>query len=248
MKLAWNPDLMQRMRQSKVTLFALSLGLAVGFASGQTLHSQAETGIETKPQASTSEPGVSVRVHSGKPSSPQKLSDLDAAINKLRSSASRLSLPSNMFEPWWKTMQRDPDSTWMLKNFDVMSSDLDRNWAFPVGLGAYIPRLDTTEQGGEIKITAEVPGIDENNLDVTVNDDSVTIKGDKKDEMTGSRNDKSFHAIERSYGSFERTVSLPCKVQGDKAQAVLKNGILTITVPKSQEPESQGKKLTIRRE
>lgn len=248
MKFAWNPDLIKKMRQGNFTILALSLGLAVGFVGGQMLHSQAVTATEASPKVTASEPGVSVHVHSGKTSSPQKLSDLDSAINKLRSSASRLSLPSTMFEPWWKTMQRDPDAGWMLKNFDVMSSDLNRSWAFPVGLGAYIPRLDTSEQGNEIKITAEVPGIDENNLDVTVNDDSVTIKGDKKDEISQSKDDKSFHAIERSYGSFERTISLPSKVQNEKAVAVLKNGVLTITVPKSQEPTNEGRKLTIRRE
>lgn len=249
MKIAWNPDLTRKIRQqSRVTFIALSLGLALGFSVGQILHSQAEeTRHESKTQSETSEMGASVKVHSGKSSSLQKLSDLDATINKLRSSASRLSLPSSMFEPWWKTMQHDPDASWMLKNFDVMASDLDRSWAFPVGLGAYIPRLDTSEQGNEIKITAEVPGIDESNLDVTVNDDSVTIKGDKQDELSHSKDDKSIQTIERAYGSFERTVRLPCKVQSDKAQALLKNGVLTITVPKSQEPDSQGKKLTIRR-
>jgi HSP20 family protein len=153
-----------------------------------------------------------------------------------------------MFEPWWKTMQHDPDAGWMLRNFDVMSSDMDRSWSFPIGMGAYIPRLDTTEQGNEIKITAELPGIDEKDLDVTVNDDSVTIKGDKKDELTKSKGDQSFHAIERSYGAFERTIGLPCKVQTEKAQATLKNGVLTITVPKSELAQNEGKKLTIRRE
>ncbi len=233
MKLACNSELMQKVRPSKITLLALSLGLAFGFASGQMLHSQAETSTEAKAPAAAPEPGVSVRVHSGKTSSPQRHPD-NTAINKLRSSASLFSLPSRMFDPWC--------------NFDVLSSDLDHNWVFPVGMGAYIPQLDTIEQGDDIKITAEVPGIDENNLDVTVNEDSITIKGDKKGEVSQSKNDKSFHVIERSYGSFERTVSLPCKVQGEKAQAVLNNGVLTITVPKSQEPESQGRKLTIRRE
>ncbi|CAM6003821.1 unnamed protein product [Sphagnum balticum] len=210
------------------------------------LHSEAQSSpkIEaTKPDSATQ-----VRIHAGSNSSPQKFSELDGAINKLRASASQLSLPSSMFEPWWKTMQHDPDASWMLRNFDVMSSDMDRRWSFPIGVGAYIPRLDTTEQGNEIKITAELPGIDEKDLDVTVDDDSVTIKGDKKDELTQSKGDQSFHAIERSYGVFERTIGLPCKVQSEKAQAVLKNGVLTITVPKSQLAQSEGKKLTIRRE
>lgn len=248
MKLAWNPDYMQKIRQSKSTFVALSLVFVLGYGCGQLFHSAAEIATAADAQTTKPEPGVSVRVHGGKTSSPRKLSDLDATINKLRSSASQLSLPSSMFEPWWKTMQRDPDASWMLKNFDVMSSDVDRDWAFPVGLGAYIPRLDTIEQDNEIKITAEVPGIDENNLDVTVNDDTVTIKGDKRDEISQSKNDKSFLAIERSYGAFERTVVLPSKVQSDKARAVLRNGILTVTIPKSQDPETRSRKLTISKE
>ncbi len=228
----------------KATLIALSFAFAFGFTGGLMLHSEAQS----SPKVTGAESETQVRVHTGTTSSPQKPSDLDAAINKLRASASRLSLPSNMFEPWWKTMQHDPDASWMLRNFDVMSSDMDRNWVFPIGMGAYIPRLDTTEQDNEIKITAEVPGIEDKDLEVTVNDNSVTIKGDKKDEVTQSKTDKSFNAIERSYGAFERTISLPCKVQSENAQATLKNGVLTITVPKSQLAQNEGKKLTIRRE
>lgn len=239
-------DTLGAVARGKTILLAFSLGLALQFAVGQIQHSNAESPT-TKVENSNSQKGTSVKVHSGQSQTPQKLSDMDAAINKLRGSASKLSLPLNMFEPWWKTMQRDPDAGWMLKNFDVMSSDLDRSWAFPVGIGAYIPRLDTTEQNNEIKITAEVPGIEENNLDVTVTDDSVTIKGDKKDEVTEGR-DQAFHSIERSYGSFERSILLPCKVESAKAQATLKNGILTITVPKSAAVQSGGKKLTIHRQ
>jgi HSP20 family protein len=230
----------------KTTLLALSLGLAFAFTGGQMLHSEAQS--SPKAESSKTESETQVRVHAGTTTSPQKPSDLNAEINKLRASASQLSLPSSMFEPWWKTMQHDPDASWMLRNFDIMSSDMDRSWAFPIGTGMYIPRLDTTEQGNQIKITAEVPGIEDNDLDVTVNDDSVTIRGDKKDEHTQSKNDTSFHATERSYGAFERTISLPCKVQRDNAQATLKNGVLTITVPKSELALNEGKKLTIRRE
>lgn len=76
----------------------------------------------------------------------------------------------------------------------------------------------------------------------------MTIKGNKKDEIAQSKTDKSFHSIERSYGAFERTMSLPCKVESEKAQATLKNGILTIAVPKSQLAQHEGKRLTIQRE
>jgi len=237
---------LSRIGKRKAILVALSFGFAFGFAGGLMLHSEAQSSLKVDSSKAGSE--TQVRVHTGTTSSPQKFSDLDGAINKLRASASRLSLPSNMFEPWWKTMQHDPDASWMLRNFDVMSSDMDRSWVFPIGMGAYIPRLDTTELDNEIKITAEVPGIEDKDLDVTVNDNSVTIKGDKKDVVTQSKTDKSFNAIERSYGAFERTISLPCKVQSENAQATLKNGVLTIIVPKSQLAQSEGKKLTIRRE
>lgn len=144
-------------------------------------------------------------------------------------------------------MFRDPDSEWLLQNFDIMSSNPDKKWTFPLGSGMYIPRVDVNAGDREVQVTAEVPGIDENNLDVTVTDDTLTIKGEKRDENK-QRSGNSFQSVERHFGSFVRAVTLPCKVDGDKADAKLKNGILTITVPKVQEEKNEGKKLTIRRE
>lgn len=139
----------------------------------------------------------------------------------------------------------DPDADWILSRFDPTMSDFDGG--LPTGMGSFIPRLDTSDEGDSIKITAEVPGIDDKNLDVTVTDDLVTIKGEKNDEHSKSKmGDKNMQTIERSYGSFQRTVSLPCKVQSDKAEASLKNGLLTISVPKSHIVQSPAKKLTIR--
>lgn len=236
-------------RATKSAFLALSLGLALSVAGGQLLHCDAET---NKVPATTAndKTQVQVHVHTGKTASGKSVSDLDSTINKMRESASALSLPSSMFEPWWRTMLHDPDANWIMRNFDVISSDPDRSWNFPVGLGVYIPRLDTTESDGEIRITAEVPGIDDKDLDVTVTDDAVTVKGDKKMEFnpTDTKQAKGTQTIERAYGSFERTISLPCKVESDKAEATLKNGILTIKVPKSQTNQPLSRKLTIRRE
>jgi HSP20 family molecular chaperone IbpA len=227
----------------------LSLGLSIGLAGGQLLHCSAETNSNSD-GTKTQQSGAPVRVHSDKEHRQNSPSNIDAEINKMRGSASNLSLPSSMFEPWWRTMLHDPDADWILRNFDVITSDPEKCWAFPVGLGAYIPRLDTTETKDDIKITAEVPGIDEKNLDVTVTDDSVTIKGDKKEESTekDAKQAKGLQSIERSYGSFERTIALPCKVDSNNAQAILKNGILTVTVPKTHVADTEGKKLTIRHE
>ncbi len=235
--------------KTRLSLIGLLLVLALAFGGAQIVCSQNDSNVQST-VSENNQDGVSVHVHSGKNTKGQRAADLDSTINNLRGSASKYSLPSSMFEPWWQTMLHDPDARWILKNFDVMSSDLDRDWIFPVGLGAYIPRIDTTESDNAIKISAEVPGIDENNLDVAVTDDSVTIKGDKKEEAqrAEAKNEGGLQTIERSYGSFERIISLPCKVASEKAQAVLKNGVLTITIPKSQVAQSEGKKVSIRHE
>jgi HSP20 family molecular chaperone IbpA len=221
-------------------MLALSVGLALG--SGMF----AGAGADNK-SASGASQGVPVHVEKGHASSPQNRFDLDATINKMRASAPKLSLPSTLFEPWWQTMLRDPDSDWLLNNFDIMSSNPDKKWVFPLGSGAYIPRVDIDASGQTVKLSAEVPGIDEKNLDVTVNDDSVSIKGEKQAEET-QKAGKGFQSVERHYGAFERTVALPCKVDSDKAEAKLKNGVLTVEIPKAPDEKNEGKKLTIRHE
>ena len=232
----WFDSLMAK-GKAKSALLALSIGLAVGFASGHALHSNAESSqVKEKEEQS-----VSIPVNSGKKNDSAE----SETKNKSRRSISSQSLPSSMFEPWWRTMMHDPDADWILSRFDPMMSDFEGG--LPTRMGSFFPRLDTSDEGDSIKITAEVPGIDEKYLDVTVTDDLVTIKGEKTDEHGNSKKgDKNLQTVERSYGSFQRTVSLPCKVQSDKAEASLKNGLLTISVPKNHIVQSPAKKLTIR--
>jgi len=219
----------------KATLIALSIGLALGFGCGQMLHSEAQS--TPKVETSKSESGSSVPVHTGINSEPR---------TKFRTSTYHMFPRASMFSPWWSIMQFDPELSWMFRNFDMLSSDWDSNLVSMPGV--FIPRFDATDQHDTITITAEVPGLEEKDLDVTVNDDSVTIKGAKKDEMKESKTEQSAHSIERSFGEFERTISLPCKVESQKAQATLKNGILTLVIPKNQTAQCEGKKVAIRRE
>lgn len=236
----WFETLLER-GKAKSALLALSVGLALGFAGGHSLHSNAAS---TPKAAATDGQAVSVPVHSGK-NSEETRDNRKSINNQFHRSITKHSLPSSMFEPWWRTMMHDPDADWILKNFDPLS-EFDRA-VIPAGMGSFMPRLDTMDLGNEIKVTAEVPGIDQANLDVTVADDTITIKGEKKDEVSdSSKSNGDLKAIERSYGSFQRTVSLPCKVLSDKAEAILKNGVLTVTVPKSTVAETPAKKLTIR--
>jgi len=144
-------------------------------------------------------------------------------------------------------MFHDPDSQWLIRNFEIMSSDPSKAWSFPIGSGSYIPRADIDAADNLVKLSVEVPGIDENNLEVQVTDESVTIRGEKRQEKTKTSG-KTFESVERHYGSFERTIALPCKVDSDKAEAKLKNGILTVCIPRVPDEKNEAKKLTIRSE
>ena len=89
------------------------------------------------------------------------------------------------------------------------------------------------------------PAVDiiEKNISVTLNKDSLTLKGEKKEEKED--NDKGYHRLERSYGSFCRTIPLPVEIESDKVSASYKKGILTITIPKSEKAIEEKKKIKI---
>jgi HSP20 family protein len=93
--------------------------------------------------------------------------------------------------------------------------------------------MDVSETDKEIRITAELPGVTEQDIDVSLDDDVLTIRGEKKFER---RNDKeNFHFVERSYGTFQRSLRLPNSVDPEQVQASFENGVLTVTVPKTEQ-------------
>lgn len=95
------------------------------------------------------------------------------------------------------------------------------------------PNVDVSETNGSITVTAEVPGMTKEDIKVTVKDNILTLSGEKKQEK--EEKDANYHRIERSYGSFCRSFELPTTVQFDKVKAGYKDGILKITLPKSEE-------------
>lgn len=111
------------------------------------------------------------------------------------------------------------------------------------GSGGVWPQVDVTETDNEIKICAEIPGVDAKDVDVGVEDGTLTIKGEKKYER--EENEKGQYWMERSYGSFERTIPLPTEVDESKAQAEFKNGVLRLTLPKKPGVESRRKKIPV---
>ncbi len=112
------------------------------------------------------------------------------------------------------------------------------------GGGSFLPSVDVKESDKDYVIRAELPGVDELDIDVTVSADGVTIKGEKKEEKEDKG--KNYYYMERSYGSFERFIPLAVEAGEDKARASFKNGVLNITVAKSAASQSRATKILIK--
>jgi HSP20 family protein len=115
---------------------------------------------------------------------------------------------------------------------------------YNTGFGSFTPSVDVTEAEKEFVIKAELPGVDEQDIEVTVTDDAVTIKGEKKEEK--EEKGKNYYCMERSYGSFNRTIPLAAETDSGKAKAAFKNGVLNITIPKSETAKTKGTKVPIK--
>lgn len=111
---------------------------------------------------------------------------------------------------------------------------------------AFTPNIDVSETEKEVVISAELPGIEEKDIDVSLSKDAITIKGEKKEEK--EEKGKSYYRMERSYGSFSRTIPLPAEIDADKTTAEFKKGVLTIKMPKTPEAIKETKKIQIKAE
>jgi HSP20 family protein len=98
------------------------------------------------------------------------------------------------------------------------------------GWEAFDPQIDAVESDEDIRVSVELPGMDEKDIDVTVSRDTLTIGGNKRQEEREEGH--NYYHAERSYGSFRRSVPLPCEVDASRADAVFRKGLLTITLPK----------------
>lgn len=106
--------------------------------------------------------------------------------------------------------------------------------------------VDVHEGDKHVEVTVELPGIEEKDLELTLHRDSLTIKGEKKQES--EKKEGNFHRVERSYGSFQRTIALPCEVEDEKAEANYKKGVLHVKLPKKKDSGQERKKISIKSE
>jgi len=116
----------------------------------------------------------------------------------------------------------------------------DMDW--PWGRGE--ARSDVVEIKDAVEVSIELPGMDMKDIDVTVTDDMLTIKGEKKVERQEDK--KGYYLSERSYGAIYRTIPLPPGVDGAKAEASFRNGVLTIRLPQTPEAQAKVKRVEVK--
>jgi HSP20 family protein len=114
----------------------------------------------------------------------------------------------------------------------------------PSAWSAPTPSMDLAENGNEIVVTAEMPGLDEKDFEITVSGDVLTLKGEKKAER--EQRDGDGYYMERRFGSFSRSVRLPFDVEDEKVEATYQKGVLTIRVPKPAGMQRQARRIEVR--
>lgn len=130
------------------------------------------------------------------------------------------------------------------REMDRVFDDLFRSFDWPMttigggSVGAW-PHVEISETENEVKLVAELPGMEEKDVELTFSDGTLTLKGEKKSETTGAVYSERWH------GQFERTVQLGPDVDPDKIKAEFKNGVLTVTVGKRPEAQRQVKRIAI---
>jgi HSP20 family protein len=140
--------------------------------------------------------------------------------------------------------------TAMREEMDRMFGRFERDWPFPglFGRGSrgamVVPELDVRENTGSITIEAELPGVEEKDIAVTLANGILTIKGEKKQEK--EEKSENYHLTERSFGSFERSLRLPDTVDDSRVEARFDNGVLKVTAAKKPEAVKAERRIEIK--
>jgi HSP20 family protein len=148
----------------------------------------------------------------------------------------------------WELMNTNP-----FKDIENVRSEMDRLWdTFLFGrpqrggfqeIGEWLPAVDVTETKSEIVVNAEIPGMDAKDIDISLNEGTLTIRGEKKQEREDK--EEEYHLIERRYGTFTRSIPLPREVDSNTASASYRNGVLKVRLPKSGKAEKKEVKIKV---
>ncbi len=146
----------------------------------------------------------------------------------------------------WRRRERD-----LLPSFGAFRREIDDLFSrffgeealpapFQVG---FSPAIDISETDKEISVKAELPGVDPKDLDISITGSALTIKGEKKAEK--EEKGEGFHRVERSFGTFSRSLTLPCEVEEDKIKAEYRDGVLSLKIPKAQSAQKKTIKIDV---
>lgn len=124
---------------------------------------------------------------------------------------------------------------------DIAALDTDL-LAQPLG---WLPAVEISETKDELTLTAELPGMEQKDIDISVEDSVLMIRGEKFEERKEGEDGKKFYLCERNYGSFQRAFTLPRMVDASKVAADFNKGVLTIHMPKTAEHKTKGRKIEI---
>ena len=124
----------------------------------------------------------------------------------------------------------------------VFERFLEPIWPEMPALGEWEPKLDVTETKDSVTVKAELPGVEQKDIAVSIQEGVLTIKGEKEAEK--EEKDKHYHRVERSHGAFYRALRLPAPVEAGKVTATFKDGVVTITLPKA--PEAKGTTIAVK--
>jgi len=152
---------------------------------------------------------------------------------------------------WGHSDSNDAPLHSLHREIDKVFTDFSRNFGLPrlsptTGeAGAFFsPSMDVVENDKALEITTELPGVSEKDVEIMIVDNMLTIRGEKKTEKKEKKDD--YRMVERSYGSFKRSLRLPFEVSADKIDAQFKDGILKVVLPKSPEVEAKTQKVAIK--
>ncbi len=139
-------------------------------------------------------------------------------------------------------LQRDIDS--IFDDFFRSGGIASAPARFPDKGAVLAPKLDVAETDKGYHLSVELPGVSEKDVDVSLHEGVLTIRGEKKAEE--KKEGKNWHRVERTYGSFQRSVSLPKEIDEDAVSASFKHGVLSIDVPKSEKKKNNSKKIEVK--
>lgn len=149
-----------------------------------------------------------------------------------------------------QTLPTPRESAGSLYGLEAFRRQFDRlfdDFAAPslrFGNGDLMPEIDYAETDKEIVVTAELPGVDAKDVDISLSDGALSIRGEKKSERDEEK--ANYRLTERSYGAFERTMRLLADIDADKVKASFEKGVLKVTLPKSEAARAKSRRIEIK--